>query len=119
MDKLTIELPWPSNKLSPNHKKRWEKIRAVASYRHDCYYCTKEQIKTPLKWNKVGIHWKFYPPAKYNYDDDNLEGRMKSGRDGIADAIKVDDKHFKATREICEIVKYGKVVAELQEIGSE
>ena len=36
----------------------------------------------------------FIPPDKRNYDRDNLVARMKSGIDGLADAMRINDKRF-------------------------
>ena len=36
----------------------------------------------------------FVPPDRRSYDRDNLMARMKSGIDGMCDAIKIDDKVF-------------------------
>ena len=44
----------------------------------------------------------FYRPSKRHFDEDNLVARMKSGLDGIADALKIDDKYFKLTHRIAE-----------------
>lgn len=36
----------------------------------------------------------FVTPDQRSYDRDNLVARMKSGLDGLADALKIDDKRF-------------------------
>ena len=36
----------------------------------------------------------FYPPDRRARDDDNMIASFKSGRDGIADALGIDDKRF-------------------------
>jgi len=36
----------------------------------------------------------FYPPCNRKHDDDNLTASFKAGRDGIADALGVDDNRF-------------------------
>ena len=38
----------------------------------------------------------FYPPDRRHRDDDNLTAAFKAGRDGIADALKVNDKRFRS-----------------------
>lgn len=37
---------------------------------------------------------KFYRPTRRSYDRDNLLARMKSGLDGMCDAMKINDKRF-------------------------
>lgn len=36
----------------------------------------------------------FYRPNRRSYDRDNLLARMKSGLDGMCDALKINDKRF-------------------------
>lgn len=36
----------------------------------------------------------FVPPTRHSYDRDNLVARMKSGLDGLADALDINDKRF-------------------------
>ena len=38
----------------------------------------------------------FVTPDQRSYDRDNLVARMKSGLDGLADALNIDDKRFTA-----------------------
>ena len=40
------------------------------------------------------IELEFLPPNKRSYDRDNLIARMKSGIDGLCDALRCDDKRF-------------------------
>ena len=43
----------------------------------------------------VQVFIDFYPPSKRSRDDDNLIAAFKSGRDGVADALGIDDKNFR------------------------
>ena len=36
----------------------------------------------------------FIPPDRRSYDRDNLVARMKSGIDGLSDALRINDKRF-------------------------
>jgi crossover junction endodeoxyribonuclease RusA len=36
----------------------------------------------------------FYPPSRRQYDLDNCVAAMKSGLDGVADALQVNDHRF-------------------------
>ena len=36
----------------------------------------------------------FYKPNRRSMDHDNLLARMKAGLDGVADALKIDDRRF-------------------------
>jgi crossover junction endodeoxyribonuclease RusA len=51
-----------------------------------------------------------YPPDKRRRDWDNIVASLKSGLDGIADALGVDDSRFRLSIEmIPEVVKGGRV----------
>jgi crossover junction endodeoxyribonuclease RusA len=43
----------------------------------------------------IHVWMDFYPPDRRNRDDDNLIAAFKSGRDGVADALGVNDKRFR------------------------
>lgn len=48
-----------------------------------------------IPWEgRVHLWIDFYPPDKRHRDDDNMAAAFKSGRDGLADALKIDDKRF-------------------------
>jgi len=47
----------------------------------------------------------FYPPDKRHRDADNMIASMKAGFDGVADALKVDDKLFRPTFVFSDEVK--------------
>ena len=37
----------------------------------------------------------FYPPDRRHRDDDNMISAFKAGRDGVADALGINDKRFR------------------------
>lgn len=51
----------------------------------------------------------FCPPDLRRRDDDNLVAAFKSGRDGIADALGVDDSQFVTQFEIGPVAAGGSV----------
>lgn len=96
--RLEIELPWPSSELSPNarHGHWGAPARAKKRYRHACCIATLEATrgieapKLPMRLRLV-----FHPPPdKSERDRDNLVARMKSGLDGVADGLRIDDSLF-------------------------
>jgi crossover junction endodeoxyribonuclease RusA len=95
-DMSSIVLPWVSKELSPNARVHWaKKAKASKKCRETAFYATK---KSGIMVNFEGtIHvWiDFYPPDKRNRDDDNVTAAFKPYRDGIADALSVDDKRFR------------------------
>ena len=95
---IELVLGWPPSDLSPNARLHWAKLaRAKKQYRNACFSVSKEQLK---KFNtdnipeKLVLEMTFIPPDRRNYDRDNLVARMKSGIDGLADALKINDKRF-------------------------
>lgn len=115
---IIIDCPWPPKELSPNAKVHWgAKARKAKSYRADCQLAARAAIgpKKP-DWTYVRAHLTFCPPDARSYDDDNLESRFKAGRDGISDALGIDDGNWIVTRETGPLCRpHGKVTVELRE----
>ena len=97
---IEVVLGWPPTDLSPNARKHWAVVaRAKKQYRKDCYSVSKEQLKKYKKETenipeRLVLEMTFIPPDRSSYDRDNLVARMKSGIDGLADALKINDKRF-------------------------
>ena len=88
-----VNLPWPPACLSPNAKRRlhWRVYHGPAkAYRELCWALT---LATGAKGRLLAIT--FYPPDRRGRDDDSMIGQYKHGRDGVADALGIDDKHFR------------------------
>ena len=95
---IEIVLGWPPSDLSPNKRLHWAQLaKAKKSYRQKCNTVSKHQLKK-YKFKelpeKLVLEMTFIPPDKRNYDRDNLVARMKSGIDGLADALRINDKRF-------------------------
>jgi len=102
-----IKLPWPPAKLSPNARVHWaDKARAAKAYREECgwlfrqtfplltgapTYCPAQAL---LVDGRLPMWIDFYPPDRRRRDDDNCLAMFKSGRDGLADAMAIDDRVF-------------------------
>jgi len=116
----TVTLPWPPKECSPNARVHWAtKFRASKKYRHDAATLVKKsRLKAPASEHiQMWIH--FYPPDRRRRDDDNLIASFKPIRDGIADALEVDDSRFRIHPVIMnEVVPKGCVVVRLTD-GSE
>lgn len=113
----TIVLPWPPKELNPNFKRanHWTKYRPhEKQYRHDCFWETERQLDRKIDGsNKVIIDVEFYPPDNRGRDDDNVISQFKNGRDGMADAMNINDNMFKPSYSFMEPVKGGKIVVRL------
>ena len=116
---MIIELPWPPRELNPNVKKHWSvKAKAALLYRSDCWLATTKLLlpnrpKLPTA-GPITFALTFYPPDRRKRDDDNLVRSFKSGRDGIAEALNIDDSRFKMLVNISDmIVPGGKVIVSI------
>ena len=91
-----IVLPWPPKELSPNARAHWTvSAKAKKAYRAACYLLAK-QSKVAIDWTGEVHAWiDFYPPDRRHRDDDNMVAAFKAGRDGMADAMGLDDKRFR------------------------
>lgn len=90
-------MPWPDKSLSPNARIHWaKKASIVKRQRRLAYVLAIKAGWHLLKFQNERIHlWMdFYPPTRRMPDDDNLLISMKPARDGIADALGIDDKRF-------------------------
>jgi crossover junction endodeoxyribonuclease RusA len=94
---IEFTLGWPPSELSPNKRLHWSKVSKVkASYRTACWAMVLEQagaVRPDIAGN-LHLVLEFVPPDRRSYDRDNLVARMKSGLDGVADALKINDKQF-------------------------
>lgn len=106
-ERFEVALPWPLKALNPNSRGHWsKKARAAEIYRYTCKVYAKQALQKagydlqPLKdlvdaGQQIHVHLDFYPPNRRARDDDNVVAAFKSGRDGLADALGIDDCHFR------------------------
>lgn len=106
-EKMRVVLPWPPRALSPNSRSHWsERSREAKRYRWACMVQAKKVINQegwPLAAMRdhiaagghLHLFLDFHPPNGRRRDDDNVIAAFKSGRDGLADALGIDDEHFR------------------------
>lgn len=97
--RIEVVLPWPSRELSPNARCHWaKKAKAVKAYRQACWTLTKAAKITidPAYTGQLHLWLTFMPPDRRNRDDDNIIASFKAGRDGLAQALGVDDSRFRS-----------------------
>lgn len=95
MTVLNITLPWPPKELSPNARLHWSKLaKAKKAYRYACAVQARVQGAQRIEADKLHLSLTFYPPTRRGFDLDNALARMKSGLDGLADVLGVDDRHW-------------------------
>ena len=102
-----VELPWPYKGLSPNDRpNKFEKARIVKKYRFHC----KMLANRIERGNQLTVTFR---PPNNQWDDDNMIAAFKSGRDGIADAMGIDDRNFVIAYRYENPVKHGAVIVEV------
>lgn len=114
-----VELAWPPRQLSPNGRSHFmEKARFKQAAKDTAYWLTKQATQCkPLEYDGDIIVWITAHPikGKVRPDDDNLKASLKSQLDGIAAALRVNDRQFRPQAiEWAEPVKHGKVVITLE-----
>ena len=95
---LELVLPWPSKDLSPNARVHWRvKAKATKAARQAAVLLAFEAGMRDawLPEGRLDLWFDFYQaPGKKLPDDDNMLGRCKAYRDGIAQVLGIDDKRF-------------------------
>jgi crossover junction endodeoxyribonuclease RusA len=91
-------LPWPSKDLSPKARVHFRvKARATKHARQTAVVLAHEAGWRAMQLPAGKLHlWVSFhqAPRKALPDDDNMLGRFKAYRDGIAQALGIDDKRF-------------------------
>lgn len=90
----SIELPFPSAKLSGHNSGSWyNKSDEVAAMRIVARQRVRRAGWVAPKYGDIFLRFTFIPPDRRG-DRTNYYNRLKSAIDGIADALKVNDKRF-------------------------
>lgn len=117
---MIITLPWPDKRLNPNARMHFRALAAVKKQaRTDAHILATVAIPLSAKRaiaagdGKIPIEIRFYPPDNRHRDDDNAIASFKAARDGIADALGVDDRRFRPTYQFMDPEKPGRVEVEL------
>jgi len=90
---MTISLPLPSSKLSPNARCHW-RVKSVLTKAHRfrakvATLNLTNSLREPHSFTKYTLT--FYWPNAIRRDDDNAAASCKAYRDGIADGLRMDD----------------------------
>lgn len=99
MGGASITLPWPPKELSPNARVHFHRKASFAkTYREYAYWTAKMDLALATAAQaiegEVSIRIDFHPPDARKRDLDNMLASVKSGLDGMADAIEVNDNRF-------------------------
>ena len=107
---VLIELPFPPASLSGHNKGKWRaKSGTVLNYRSDACKATLAAGAIAPKDGDIRLSITFYPPNRRG-DRVNFPIRIKPQIDGIADAMKVNDRRFLPSYHFAEPVTNGKVL---------
>lgn len=102
---MQTKLPWPSKDLSPNARVHWAKLSAAkAAYRANCFAIARSDGIGKTGAAKAHLTITFYPPDKRHRDLDNMLASIKSGLDGLADAMGMDDRHWTITLSVADSI---------------
>ena len=89
-----LTFPWYPKELNPNSSNHFHvKAKKKAIYKNECYWITK-MAKIP-KFDYKELHIIFFKPNRRHMDLDNMLASMKSGLDGMCNALEMDDRCFK------------------------
>lgn len=121
---MTITLPWPDKRLSPNARQHWAQLAKVkADARTEAAWTVKAQMPLQARRTvaegegRIPLRIAFYPPDNRRRDDDNMVGSFKAYRDGIADALGVDDRRFRPHYFFEDAAKPGRVEITIGEVA--
>lgn len=114
---MIVTLPWPDRRLSPNARLHWRaKLGPKQDAKRIAAYLTIvaegfPMVRHAMKCSDdpIAVTITFYPPDKRHRDDDNMIGAFKSWRDGIADALGVNDRRFRPQYCFQDACKPGRV----------
>jgi len=108
-----LTFPFPTKELNPNSTCHFHvKAKKRAIYKNEVYWLTK--MANIPKADYKEMHIIFYKPNRRHMDLDNMLASMKSGLDGMCEALEMDDRCFKKiTIEVGETIA-GMVKIELK-----
>lgn len=114
---IELTLPWPSKDLSPNARVHWgRKARATKAARKEAatLAIAAGWQRVVLPAGKLHLWLEVHRPSRHKFDDDGLTGRFKPYRDGLADALGIDDNRFQGHLLVKdEVRKGGQVVVRI------
>ena len=109
MKTITIKLPWPDSRISPNKANghHWSSTsKARKNARMEAFLIAKPlmvgsvplSLEGDLNRIELSLSITFMQPDRRRRDIDGLLSSIKPQIDGIADALKIDDFRFNPVR---------------------
>jgi crossover junction endodeoxyribonuclease RusA len=117
-----LSAPWPARELSPNARGHWS--RAARAKRHQRALWASLAHQAGLGGVRgLGMAWEvhlaFAAPCRRARDLDNLLAACKAGLDGLADAMGVDDRHWRISIDRADPAPGGRVEIEVRLLSGE
>ena len=112
----TLRLIGPPRELHPNARVHWTcRARVTKTYRTYAASVARTANLVPCQ-EELLVRLIFWPPDRQHRDLDNLQARMKAGLDGIAAALKTNDRTFRPASEWGQVdpAGQGDVMVELE-----
>ena len=110
---FTLELSFPPSELMQNRSagKHWAFSHpAKVTMKQEAYLATRQAItESGFELNpdaRYRIEMMFHPADKRRRDVSNLHAAMKAALDGIAEAMGIDDSHFRPHQQDMGEVRY-------------
>jgi crossover junction endodeoxyribonuclease RusA len=94
---IRIETGWPHPMLWPNARPHFmSKHMKTQAAKQEAYWSTKTIAPRGFKAGdgRLKLTIEAHPAVERGRDDDNLISACKAARDGIADALGINDKQF-------------------------
>lgn len=106
----TITLPWPDSRLRPNARPHWaNKAKITKSARTAAFYLARAIGASAPDDGPIALIITFHQPDRRHRDMDGCISQIKPYLDGLADAMKVNDRRFVLTLGWGETLKPGRV----------
>jgi crossover junction endodeoxyribonuclease RusA len=114
---VIVTIPWPHRDLSPNARIHWAPLAHQKKIARICarYLALEAGAKRAKFPERPNVTITFHPPDARRRDDDGFISSFKAYRDGIQDAIGVDDSLWRVTYARGVNVKGGQVVVAVEE----
>lgn len=129
MATLTITMPLPYPRLTPNLRLGWRERARLTREQREMAHWWARQSAVLAEHRRTGAG-PFFPtgrvrldvtmclaPGFRQLDDDNAWASLKAIRDGLADALELDDKYFTQGRLAYALEQTGTVTITLTEEG--
>ena len=95
---ITLSLPYPDSRLSPNARGHWgAKARVAKTAKASAFYLAKSAGACAQPDGVIPLTITFHPPDRRGRDMDNAIASLKPHLDGLALAMGVNDNRFRLT----------------------